>query len=174
MLVGTSAPETYSKFGLHLRRLARVRHACWYVRSNACWYVLEKKFSVPFRCLRRSLALRIFFRFMFFKFAYVPVIVFLYVCPIESQAAAYISRARTYVRAREIIATYVCMRAQMFFARAYICAVVQGNRYICMRAQMFGICCPLWILLSKTRKSFESVVCFGFSHKIQRGHPLGS
>ena len=109
MLVGASAPETYSKFGLHLRRLARVRHACWYVCSNACWYVLEKFFSVPFRCLRRSLALRNFFRFMFFKFAYVPVIVFLYVCPIESKAAAYISRARTYVRAREIIATYVCI-----------------------------------------------------------------
>ena len=65
MLVGTSAPETYSKFGLHLRRLARVRHACWYVCSNACWYVLEKNFSVPFRCLRRSLALRNFFHFMF-------------------------------------------------------------------------------------------------------------
>ena len=45
MLVGTSAPETYSKLGLHLRRLARVRHACWYVRSNACWYVLEKFLS---------------------------------------------------------------------------------------------------------------------------------
>ena len=34
MLVGTSVPETYSKFGLHFRRLARVRHACWYVRSK--------------------------------------------------------------------------------------------------------------------------------------------
>ena len=63
MLVGTSAPETYSKFGLHLCWLARVTHACWYVRRNACWYVLEKNFSVPFRCLRRSLALRNFFPF---------------------------------------------------------------------------------------------------------------
>ena len=45
MLVGTSAPETYSKFGLDLRRLERVRYACWYVRSNACWYMLGKKCS---------------------------------------------------------------------------------------------------------------------------------
>ena len=60
MLANTSASETYSKFGLHFRWLAQVRHACWYVRSNACWYVLEKIFSVPFRCLRCSLALRNF------------------------------------------------------------------------------------------------------------------
>ena len=64
MLVGTSAPETYSKFGLHLRRLARVRHACWYVRSNAYLLVrVGKKFLSAFPLPSALLGTENFFPF---------------------------------------------------------------------------------------------------------------
>ena len=52
MLVGTSAPETYSKFGLHLRRLARIRHACWYTSAamlvGTCWKKISQCLSAAF------------------------------------------------------------------------------------------------------------------------------
>ena len=103
---------------------------------------------------------------MFFKFAYVPVIVFLYMCPIESQAAAYISPARTYdVRAREVIATYVCMRAQRCFspARTYVRAREVTATYVCARKCLesvvrFGFCCQKRENLSILLSALDSVV----------------
>ena len=76
-------------------------------------------------------------------------------CPIESQAAAYIllartyvcasafSPARTYVRAREVIATYVCARKCCWNLLSALDSVVKN-------AKIFRFCCLLWILLSKT------------------------
>ena len=125
---------------------------------------------MPFRCLWCSLALKIFFCFMFVKFAYVYPKVRASACNSLSLCVPYrftsccVDFAPAYVFACTQDNRYICLyaRAKMFLASAYVCACARGNRYICMRAQMFGICCPLWILLSKTRKSFDSVVCFGF------------